>query len=252
MRKAKVYTAENSHIMPDGRRMLDSEHEKVEAAFLGTLVSDAATFIFGNATTRMKNFMKDHGDEEITNIQIGRKPIVKQIAQAMNLLSAGKYNEVKQERGYDEFFHLYLILNDKYRLEKNQTVNVLVDYKEQPDEERFNVSLSGLKGKTINEFIKNGEEAMGADDYWQNYDGLVKNCQNWVMQNLKANGVYDKGIEDFTFQDTEELQLGINPYVKGAMKEVTQLASGLDKFLSWISGGAWGFRMGGRVRKIGV
>lgn len=226
--------------------------QKMPQAYLGTLVSDVATFVFGNATQRMKNFMKEYGDEEITDIQVGRKPIVKEIAQAMNLISAGKYEEVKKDRGYDEFFHLYLIINDKYRLEKNQTVNVLTGYKEQPDEERIKVGLSGLKGKTINEFIANGVEQMGENDYWQNYDGLVKNCQNWVMQNLKANNVYDKEIEDFTFQGTEELQLGINPYVKGAMKEVTNLASGLDKFLSWISGGAWGFKRGGTVRKIGL
>jgi hypothetical protein len=249
MRKAKVYTAENSHIMPDGTRMLNSEHEKMDAAYLGTLVSDAATFIFGNATQRMKNFMKDHGDEEITNIQIGRVPIESAISSAMNLISLGKFDETKKNKGYDEFFHLYLIINDKYRLEKNQTVNVIKDYKEQPNEERYNVSLSGLKGKTINDFIANGVNEVGEANYWGNYSGLTRNCQWWVMNNLKGNGIYDKDIEKFTLQDTEELQLEMNDYVKAGMDELTQTASALDKFVSWLSGGLFGLKRGGRVRR---
>ena len=234
-------TEQNSHIMPD-----------MEAAFLGTLVSDAATFIFGNATQRMKNFMKEHGDEEITAVEIGRLPIESAISAAMNLISAGKFEETKRNKSYDDFFHLYLIINNKYRLEKNQTVNVVKDYKEQPDEERIKVGLSGLKGKTINEFIKNGENEVGEADYWGNYSGLKQNCQWWVLNNLKGNGIYDKEILDFTLQDTEELQLGMNDYVKAGMDELTQTASALDKFVSWLTGGWFGLKRGGRVRKIGL
>ena len=69
---------------------------------------------------------------------------------------------------------------------------------------------------------------MGENDYWQNYDGLVMNCQNWVSQNLKANGVDSDGAEDFYWQNTEHLQDVIKPAVKEQVKEVTSLASGLD------------------------
>ena len=67
------------------------------------------------------------------------------------------------------------------------------------------------------------------------------------MQNLKANDIYTKNIEEFTFQDTEELQLGMNDYVKGGIKELTQTASALDKFVSWISGGLFGLKRGGTI-----
>jgi hypothetical protein len=217
-----------------------------QPAYLGTLVGDVATWFFGNATERMKRFLKEHGEEEITAIEIGRIPLMKEIASAMNLITSGKFDESKKNRGYDDYFHLFLVINGKYRLEKNQTVNVMTGYSEKDNEERYVVS-GKPKGKTINDFLKNTEEEMGENDFWQNYDGLVKNCQNWVMQNLKANNVYTQAIEDFTFQDTQELQLEVSPYVKGAMKEVTNLASGLDKFLSWISGGSWGFKRGGKV-----
>jgi hypothetical protein len=93
---------------------------------------------------------------------------------------------------------------------------------------------------------------MGKNDYWQNYDGLVMNCQNWVSQNLKANGVDSAGAEDFYYQNTDRLQRVIKPAVKEQVKEVTNLASAVDKFLSWISGGAWGLKKGGIVGRGGV
>jgi hypothetical protein len=132
-------------------------------------------------------------------------------------------------------------------LEKNQNVNVVVDYKPVESEERFDVALGGLEGKNIIDFINNGVERMGETDYWGNYDALQKNCQNWVMQNLKANDIFTQAAQDFAFQDTQDLQLEVSDFVKGGMKEVTNIASGFDKFISWVSGGRFGLKQGGRV-----
>jgi hypothetical protein len=265
-----------THVMPDGSVMLNSDHQTdrravkyalggmqiqpypqpirreyqpvYNVAGLGAILEEGATYLFGNATERMKRFMKEHGDEPIESITVGRVPLSKAIATAMSALTLGKFDKAKANKGYDDFFHLFYVINGKYRLEKNQNVNLIDNYKPVDNQENFNVDLGGLKGKTINEFIKNGEAVMGEKDYWGNYDGLVKNCQNWVMQNMKANGVYTQALKDFTFQDTQELIDEVNPYVKGAMKEVTSVASALDKFVSWLSGGRFGLKRGGFVR----
>ena len=125
-----------------------------------------------------------------------------------------------------------------------------------PIEKAINLAMEvlsggGLKDKTIAEFMENGVQRMGANDYWQNYDGLVMNCQNWVSQNLKANGVDSEGAEDFYYQNTDRLQRVIKPGVKDTVKEVTSVASAFDKLLSWISGGAWGLKRGGAVARGG-
>lgn len=218
---------------------------------LGGVLADFATKIFGDATFRVKKFLEEHGGEEITSIAIGRVPIEKAINIAMEVLSGGQFKESAVEQGYDNYFHLFLVINGKYRLEKNQNVNVIYPYSKVDKEERYDVSLSGLKGKTIAEFMENGVQRMGANDYWQNYDGLVMNCQNWVSQNLKANGVDSEGAEDFYYQNTDRLQRVIKPGVKDTVKEVTNVASAFDKLLSWISGGAWGLRRGGAVARGG-
>ena len=222
-----------------------------EAYGIGGTISSIGTFLFGNATQRMKNFLRDHGEEEITSITLGREPIQAAISAVMELISLGEFSKSKAKRSYDDFFHLYLIINGKFTLEKNQNVNYR-EYKPNDKEELFNVSLSGLKGKTINEFIKNGEKLMGEGPYWQNYNPLTNNCQKWIESNLKANNIDSKAATDFYFQDTQDLIDAINPSVQDALEETTSLASGVEKFISWLSGGYFGFKRGGVIgRKFG-
>jgi hypothetical protein len=235
------------HISPRHRYKLGVEEE---AYGVGGFLADIATRLFGQATYKVKKFLEKHGSEEITSIEIGRVPIESAINIAMEVLSGGEFKKSAVEQGFDAYFHLFLVINGSYRLEKNQNVNVIYPYHRVAKEERYTVSLDGLKGKTIDRFIANGVQRMGETDYWGNYDGLVKNCQNWVSQNLKANGVDSQGAEEFYYQNTGKLQSIIKPSVQAHVKEVTSLASGVDKFLSWISGGRLGLKRGG-VLKIG-
>lgn len=223
-----------------------------QAYGIGGTLSGLATSIFGNATQRMKKFLEQHGAEEITSIELGRLPIESAINIAMELLSGGEFQKSATEQGYDNYFHLFTVINGKYRLEKNQTVNVINPYTKAPKEERFNVSLNGLKGNTIAEYIENGVQRVGANDFWQNYDALDQNCQWFTSNLLKANGIDSAGAEDFYYQNTDRLQTVIRPAVKTQIKEVTNVASAVDKFLSWVSGGAWGLKRGGAVGRGGM
>lgn len=223
--------------------------KRTQQAILGTLVSKAGTFFFGNATTRMKNFMKDHGDEPITSLQLGRTPIEKSIASAMNVVSLGEFDESQKRKGYDAYFHLYYIINGKHTLEKNQNVNYK-EYKPQDGEEIYDISVP--KDLTINQFIQNGVDKLGEGEFWQNYHPLKRNCQWWLENTLKANGLNSAGATKFAFQDTEDLQESIAPVVQAGLEETTSLASGLDKFMSWISGGKYGLKRGGMVQFGGI
>jgi len=245
--RPEVNLKEGYHMMPDGTIMADKDHkaEEVEAFGIGGNISDAATWLFGDATTKVKNFLKAHGDEEIESVELGRVPIQTAISTVMNLISQGEYNKQMDKKGYDAFFHLFIVINDKYRLEKNQNVNVMTNYSRHEDEDRISL---GTSKNTINEFFDNAIKDMGKDDFWRNYEGLRQNCQWWAENTIAANGLSREKANDFAFQDTQELRDAINPQVQEALKETTSLASGIDKFLSWISGGAWGLAKGGMVR----
>jgi hypothetical protein len=57
--------------------------KKVQSRILGGLTERLATYLFGNATQRVKNFMEKHGEEQITSLTIARAPIQKAIATVM-------------------------------------------------------------------------------------------------------------------------------------------------------------------------
>jgi hypothetical protein len=221
------------------------DHVATEAFGIGGNISDAATWLFGDATTKVKNFLKAHGDESIESVELGRVPIQSAISTVMNLISQGEYNRQMDKKGYDAFFHLFIVINDKYRLEKNQNVNVITNYKRGDDEDRISL---GTSKNTINEFFDNAIKDMGKDDFWRNYEGLRNNCQWWAENTIAANGLSREKANDFAFQDTQELRDAINPQVQEALKETTSLASGIDKFLSWLTGGAFGLAKGGVIR----
>jgi hypothetical protein len=219
--------------------------KKIQSRFLGGLTDKLATYLFGYATQRVKNFMKEHGEEPITSLTIARTPIQSAIASTMELVSGGNFESSIKKQGYDKYFHLYLIINGKYKLEKNQTLNI-IPYKKSEDEEQYEL---GLPNKTINEFIQKGIDQVGEKDFFGNYDGLKQNCQWLIMNLLKANGLSSKAVANFTVQDTEELQDNIEPFVKDSLKATTDFASGLDKFTSCISNGAFGLKRGGLIKR---
>ena len=208
--------------------------------FIGGLIKKAGDFLFGKVTTRVKNFLKKNGDEKITSLELGRTPISSMLDKALDLISTGGYSESMKKQGFDKFYHLFLIVNGKYRFEKNQTVNI-IDYTKSENEENQTVGNPSI---TINEFIKKGVDKIGEDDFWQNYSALNKNCQWWIKNLLQANDLYTDSITKFVYQDVNQLKEDIKK-TSDVADEITDLASGIDKLVSYVSNGKAGLKRGG-------
>jgi hypothetical protein len=216
----------------------------IENKFIGGLIKKLGNWLFGAATTRVKNFLKEHGDDKITSLEVGRTPVKGAIDKTINLLSGGKYQDAKDKEGYDKFFHTFIIVNGKYRLEKNQTFNI-INYSKSEDEENETVKAPN---KTINEFVQAGVDKMGEDDFFGDYTALEKNCQ-WFLKNLlNANGI--TSANKFIFQDVKSIKESVGDVTNVVADETTDLASGIDKLVSWISGGKLGLRRGGKVHSF--
>jgi hypothetical protein len=220
-----------------------SEPFVLQKRFIGGLIKKAGDFFFGKITTRVKNFLRDHGDEQITSLKVGRTPISKALDTAINLISGGSFDEDKKKEGYDKFYHTFIIINDKYRLEKNQTVNT-EPYKKADNEENEVVKAPT---KSINEFIQQGVDKVGEDNFWGNYQALSQNCQ-WFLKNLlNANGI--TSADKFIYQDVKNIKDDLKQ-TNIIANETTDLASGIDKLVSWISNGKMGLKHGGKVKDI--
>jgi hypothetical protein len=85
---------------------------------------------YNNQTKRM---MAKYGHEQIKSMAIYRTPIPNMINKVINVISLGQWKQLKQKYGFDEFFHLALVLtlknNKNIIVEKNEVINVSDSYK---------------------------------------------------------------------------------------------------------------------------
>lgn len=161
-------------------------------------------------------------DEPVTSLQVARLPISRGLDKALNIASLGGWKKALKEEGYDEAFHLYFIINGKYRLERNHTITMF-PYSPDSGEQKINVPLK--PGITIKSMLEKTAQQVGPD--LQRYDGRHNNCQIFILQVLRANGLGNDAITKFTNQNIEQIVKKLPWYarwVSSISKGVTDVA----------------------------
>jgi hypothetical protein len=201
---------------------------------------DILDWLIGKETTRFKAFLKAHGTEVIKSIEVSRAPISKALDLGMDLISAGQFSKAKSKLGIDNFFHLGMIINNKYFLEKNETVNQRSP-SNPAGEERKSVPLNGEI--TIDQLIENGSNK-GKSKFWGDYDALRNNCQDFIEMTLKANGLYSAEIGSFVSQNVERLIEELPESTSHVANAITDTASIINRIIQFTTGGRLGFETG--------
>ena len=75
---------------------------------------------YSNFPFSFREMLKTHGNKIITSIIIVRSPISNILYQILNNLTLGQLDERLNDYNYDQLFHLKVIINNKYSIEKNQ------------------------------------------------------------------------------------------------------------------------------------
>jgi len=193
------------------------------------------------------SFLKAHGEDPVTSLAVGRTPISKTLDLALDVMSGGKFGQIKKKLGYDQFFHLFLIVNGKHRIEKNELFNI-IPYSKASDEEDIPVDLGG-KTMTISEMMQNASKG-DETNFYRNYNAFGANCQAMVLRLLSRNHLMTPAIQAFVKQNVEE-------YAKehdllSNAKAVTDVGSVLNRLLQLVTGGKRHFSVGGIVGRRGV
>lgn len=195
----------------------------------------------------VSSFLKAHGADPVTSLAVGRVPISKTLDLALDVISGGKFGQIKKKLGYDQFFHLFIIVNGKHRIEKNELFNI-IPYSKASDEEDVSVSLEG-KEMTISEFMEKGSKG-DETNFYRQYNAFGANCQAMVMKLLSRNGLMTAAIKEFVKQD-------VVAYAKehdllGTAKAITDVGSVLNRLLQLVTGGKRHFAVGGIVGRRGL
>lgn len=172
----------------------------------------------------VQKLLDEHGDSAIVSIDVARSPVLPVIKSIMNIISSGQIEENKNKLGYDDIYHLYLIIKLKdgkaFKIERNEDVSVS-DPNVSSDSQIMPVQLNG--DITLNGFIDKGSKK---SNFW-NYDARTSNCQQFVYDLLNGSGLMTPSLKDFILQDAEGL-LENSPITEALSKGLTNLKQALN------------------------
>ncbi len=185
---------------------------------LGGLVPDSFLEDF---TQKEKSFLNAHGDEVITSISVCRDKVQPAVKTFLNTISFGLLDKVTKKLGYDQLFHLYILINGKYRMEKNETINFGSGSKSSDCVEIDSIP----EDLTISEFVNNGVEKMGKNRFFT-YSAFKYNCQNFILGLLQSNNI--KAPVSFIDQKASEIVESLPNYVEPTTNAITDIAAALS------------------------
>lgn len=170
------------------------------------------------------------GGDTITRITLSRAPIKSFLRKALNFISFGGFEKAISSYGIDRIFHLSMIVElggKRVVVEKNATVVVSSSIKHEPDAEFKEVPLNG-KIITLKELLEKTKKDVGIDTFFK-YNYSNNNCQNFIDNILKSNGLLTPDIHSWLFQSLPDLEkkLGLATHAVHAITDVGAVASRL-------------------------
>jgi len=174
-----------------------------------------------------QSVLNQYGEIQIKEMRVFRCPIKDILKSMLNVLSFGTFNELMRKYGFDKLFHLGLLitLENGVRLvvEKNEEINVSTSLP--PLKEGCETTPVILtKIFTINQILMNTKEKIG-DEMFYDYDATNNNCQFFIMNILKSNGLLTSHLKEFIYQNLTELFNELDDkasYMRGIMKATTR------------------------------
>lgn len=175
------------------------------------------------APPNVRNFLIKYGYYYITDIKVCRQPIDAAIEYVLNLITIGQFNKNKKKIGYDDLYHLYLILTIqntedeliKIKIEKNHVVEITKNNIK--DDKCIDVPLKNYI--FVKNFFENGNKYQGSS-FWL-YDARDNNCQIFVNSLFEGNNLNNEKIKNYVLQDVSSL---LSNKIHSISKKITDIA----------------------------
>jgi hypothetical protein len=192
-----------------------------------------------------RNSLKKYGDQTIKSITVKRTPLSGVVDSLMNLITLGRWKEIK--KGYDKIFHLYAVLTldsgKKLLLEKNERP-VLSESIPDDTKETESAGVTTLTTPiTLADFVGKTVKQMSLQDYIT-YSALSLNCQDFIRNHLRANGLLNPTLLQFVYQDIQKLVERTPSFSKWLAKKATDVAGAGRQLWEEVA-----YKRGGKVRR---
>lgn len=174
---------------------------------------------------KVRELLAKIGHEQIKSLTVARAPLQTFVKKLLNVLSWGAYESAVKSSGYDSMFHLSLIINGSYRLEKLAVVS-LVQGGTPEGAETEGIAVLG-RNITIQELVDKTRDYMGARAF-SNYNAHTNNCQVFIRSILEANGLLTDKLKSFIMQDADSVFQKMPSVTEQLAKFVTDIGATAD------------------------
>ena len=242
---------EGSHAKLEGRGLFDYFTKAYD--YVSNKASDALSYVknaisITDYSTSTKKLLAEYGKNEITRMTLRRVPIAFAIDLALQGVSAGKWEELKQKYGFDKFYHLSIVvylknawdktalrvgrkIPKRLSLEKLEVVSVNERVEPVEGQEEQEVPIPQGQKITIDGMFEKTQQRMG-DTRFFSYSALgANNCQDFCANLLQSEGLYREPEKEFVFQDLSELAKELPESTKAISQGITHLGALANKYL---------------------
>ena len=151
---------------------------------------------------QVRNLLNKIGQEKVSSITLIRTPLSKATQILLNIASFGQLQQKMKDIGIDKLFHLSMLINGQYELEKNEVIKMRVNPNAiKSNSETVSVPVNG--DITIQQLLDNTQKQMGQN--YGSYDAKTNNCSIFLSNVLSSNGLSNANTDVFINQKTEEL-----------------------------------------------
>jgi hypothetical protein len=168
------------------------------------------------------DFMRRHGDENITQFTISRTVLNPLLTGAIGVLSPS-FRRKTQDR---KLYHLHVLIRtgkSSYSLEKNARITI-GNYQKRNGSEDMSVSIPS--GLSLNKMLDRTRSLMG--NRFLSYSAQNNNCGHFVLALLRANNLSTSANTLFVEQTTDNL---FTPQLRKITNTITDIAGGVDKII---------------------
>jgi hypothetical protein len=168
------------------------------------------------------DFLRRHGDENITQFTISRTVLNPLLTGAIGIISPSFRRKTQDTKLY----HLHVLIRTtktSLSLEKNARITI-GNYQKRNGSEDMSVSIPS--GLTLNKMLDRTRSLMGGR--FLSYSARDNNCQDFILAILQSNNLSTSANMLFVKQATQTL---LTPQLRKISNTITDIAGGVDKII---------------------
>lgn len=203
-----------------------SEYNEVRVLMTGEVAGAGILDEISVLPPEFKKWLKDKENVQVNAVYLGRVPVEKTFTELLNIISKNQLEARLKKMRYDNLYHLFMLFHLKdgtfWLVDRQDRLNAFpydpkigitsTREKQWKGQIKFMPLISAMD-RTVGEMFTNHKNYIGGWDKMKWYDVANNNCQHFILNHLKSNGMNNTERQRFVLQKMNTI-LGDLPFTQ--------------------------------------